>query len=223
MIRVLTRLHGLPAALVVCTYAAAVLTLTWLTQDGQVSDGLYGSLCMLLLAFPLSLVGDSVYDAIIGQRHDDLAYGWEYVEMGWPGITTALVLVLLLMWRRTRLAGQVVGWALTAAVLLPGVAIVSDQRRWQWEAARQEAAGTGDAKGWEAAGPEAVRTGGGRTGSGWVPLRGRPLRRTGQPPARWRRSRRAISSAESRSAPAAMSSATWSGSPVPGMASTFGP
>ncbi|GAA3446945.1 hypothetical protein [Planomonospora venezuelensis] len=124
MIRAIARVRGLPVALVACAYAAAVLTLTWLTQDGHLGDAMYGVLSMVVMAFPLSIVGDSVYDAVIGRRHDDPSYGRQYVEMGWPGIAMALVLVLLLTWRRTRLAGQVAGWALTAVVLLTGVGMV---------------------------------------------------------------------------------------------------
>ncbi|MFC4062384.1 hypothetical protein ACFOWE_29135 [Planomonospora corallina] len=120
----MAHLRGLPVALVTCAYAAAVLTLTWLTQDGHLGDAMYGVLTMVVVAFPLSIVGDSVYGAIIGQRHDDPAYGWQYVEMGWPGIAMALSLLLLLTWRRTRLAGQVMGWALTTAILLVGAGMV---------------------------------------------------------------------------------------------------
>ncbi len=136
MIRVIAHVRGLPVALTVCAYAAAVLTLTWMTEEGYLGDAMYGVLAMVLVAFPLSLVGTSLYgvlkDAIVGQRHDDPAYGWnydyawDYVLMAWPGIVTAIALMLLLRRRRTRSAGQVVGWALTAVVTLTGVVITFD-------------------------------------------------------------------------------------------------
>ncbi|OPG11143.1 hypothetical protein B1L11_21940 [Microbispora sp. GKU 823] len=123
-------------ALTVCAYAAAVLTLTWLTQSGYLGDSMYGVLTMVLMAFPLSLVGTSLYgtlkDAIIGQKHDDPTYGWnydygwDYVLMAWPGIVTAIVLMVLLRRRRTRWIGRVFGWALAAAVTFTGVAITFD-------------------------------------------------------------------------------------------------
>ncbi|WP_204052171.1 hypothetical protein [Microbispora siamensis] len=127
---------GLPVALTVCAYAAAVLTLTWMTEEGYLGDAMYGVLTMVLMAFPLSLVGTSLYgtlkDAIVGQRHDDPTYGWnynyawDYVLMAWPGIVMAIALMLLLRRRRTRSAGQVVGWALTVVVTLTGVLITFD-------------------------------------------------------------------------------------------------
>ncbi|GIH66309.1 hypothetical protein Msi02_71260 [Microbispora siamensis] len=123
-------------ALTVCAYAAAVLTLTWMTEEGYLGDAMYGVLTMVLMAFPLSLVGTSLYgtlkDAIVGQRHDDPTYGWnynyawDYVLMAWPGIVMAIALMLLLRRRRTRSAGQVVGWALTVVVTLTGVLITFD-------------------------------------------------------------------------------------------------
>ncbi|MEU6410936.1 hypothetical protein [Microbispora sp. NPDC046933] len=136
MIRVIARVRGLPVALTVCAYAAAVLTLTWLTQAGYLGDAMYGVMTMILMAFPLSLVGTSLYgtlkDAVIGQKHDDPTYGWnydygwDYVLMAWPGIVTAVVLMLLLRGRRTRPMGRVAGWALTAVVALTGVLITFD-------------------------------------------------------------------------------------------------
>ncbi|MBE3014321.1 hypothetical protein IL992_34875 [Microbispora sp. NEAU-D428] len=108
-----------------------------MTEEGYLGDAMYGVLTMVLMAFPLSLVGTSLYgvlkDAIVGQRHDDPTYGWnynyawDYVLMAWPGIVTAIVLMLLLRRRRTRSAGQVVGWALTAVVTLTGVLITFDE------------------------------------------------------------------------------------------------
>ncbi|WP_433351482.1 hypothetical protein ACQP25_00255 [Microtetraspora malaysiensis] len=113
-----------------------MLTLTWLTNDGRLGDAMYGVMAMILMAFPLSLVGSSLYgtlkDAIIGKQHDDptygwgYAYGWDYVLLAWPGIVTAIVLALLLMWRRTRSAGQVVGWVLAATVIVVGMATTFD-------------------------------------------------------------------------------------------------
>ncbi|RCG21928.1 hypothetical protein DQ384_36285 [Sphaerisporangium album] len=136
MIRVIARVRSLPTAMIVCAYAAAVLTLTWLTQDGYLGDAAYGVMAMILLAFPLSLVGTSLYgmlkDAIIGQKHDDPTYGWnydyswDYVLMAWPGIVTAVALALLLTQRRTRPAATTVGWGLTALVILVGVATTFD-------------------------------------------------------------------------------------------------
>lgn len=136
MIRAIAQVRGLPVALAVCAYAAAVLTLTWMTQGNHLGDPAYGVLTMLLMAFPLSLVGSSLHgtlkDAIIGQKHDDPTYGWnydyawDYVLMAWPGVVTACVLALLLTRRRTRAAGRVAGWALTGVVTLTGILITVD-------------------------------------------------------------------------------------------------
>ncbi|MEU9890939.1 hypothetical protein [Sphaerisporangium sp. NPDC051011] len=136
MIRVIAQVRSLPTALIVCGYAAAVLTLTWLTQDGYLGDAAYGVMAIDLMAFPLSLVGSSLNgtlkDAIIGQRHDDPTYGWnydyawDYALMAWPGIVTVVALALLLTRRRTRPAAMAIGWALSAVVVLVGVATISD-------------------------------------------------------------------------------------------------
>ncbi|WP_153054658.1 hypothetical protein [Planomonospora sphaerica] len=129
-------LRGLLTVLVVCTYMVAVFTLVWLTESGRLGDGLYGSLVMIIMAFPLSLVGSSLYgplkNVIIGQKHTDPTYGWnynydwEYLLKGWPGVVTALLLAILLTRRRTRPVGRVMSWALTAAVTLTGVVITFD-------------------------------------------------------------------------------------------------
>lgn len=137
MIRVIAQVRSLPTVLIVCGYAAAVLTLTWLTHDGYLGDAAFGVMAMILMAFPLSLVGGSLYgtleDTIIGQSHDDPTYGWnynyawDYVLMAWPGIVTAGALALLLMWRRTRPVAMVIGWALSAVVVLVGVTTIFDE------------------------------------------------------------------------------------------------
>ncbi|MGI5491346.1 hypothetical protein [Microtetraspora malaysiensis] len=65
----MTRRRGLPVAVTVISYAAAVFTLTWLTIDNRLGDQLYGHLLMLLTAFPASVPGlliDSwLYSAVI--------------------------------------------------------------------------------------------------------------------------------------------------------------
>jgi hypothetical protein len=107
-----------------------------MTEEGYLGDATYGVLTMALMAFPLSLAGTSLHgvlkDAIVDQRHDDPTYGWnydyawDYILMAWPGIVTAIALMLLLRRRLTRSAGQAVGWALTGVVALTGVLITLD-------------------------------------------------------------------------------------------------
>jgi uncharacterized membrane protein YhaH (DUF805 family) len=136
MIHAIAKVRGLSTALVACSYGTAVLTLTWLTQDGHLGDAMYGVMCMIFMAFPLSLVGGSLYGTlqqlIYPKQHDDPTYGvdyphgWDHVLMAWPGIVMAIVLAFLLAWRRTRTAGRVMGWFLAAAVIVMGVATTFD-------------------------------------------------------------------------------------------------
>ncbi|GAA2315371.1 hypothetical protein GCM10010149_78960 [Nonomuraea roseoviolacea subsp. roseoviolacea] len=136
MIQAIAKVRGLSKALVACSYGAAVLTLTWLTQDGHLGDAMFGVLAMMLMAFPLSLAGGSLYGTlqqlIYPTKHDDPTYGvnypyaWDYVLMAWPGIVLAIVLAVLLAWRRTRTAGRVIGWFLAAAVIVTGVVTIFD-------------------------------------------------------------------------------------------------
>ncbi|MEV1239131.1 hypothetical protein ACIBO2_18760 [Nonomuraea sp. NPDC050022] len=135
MIRAITRGHSLPTVLIAGAYTAAVLTLTWLTTGGYLGDRLYGSLFMAMIAFPLSLVASPLSEALKGAvlgPNDSPAY-WEYSDdleyalMSWPGIVTAVVLVLLLTRRSTRLVGLGAGWVLNAAVILAGVSTAYDQ------------------------------------------------------------------------------------------------
>ncbi|MEV0197878.1 hypothetical protein [Nonomuraea sp. NPDC050691] len=136
MIEAIAKVRGLSTALVACSYGAAVLTLTWLTQDGHVGDAMYGVMAMILMAFPLSLAGGSLYGTlqqlIYPKNHDDPTYGvdypyaWDYVLMAWPGVVMAIVLASLLAWRRTRTAGRVMGWVLAAAVIVTGMGTIFD-------------------------------------------------------------------------------------------------
>ncbi|SEN23082.1 hypothetical protein [Nonomuraea pusilla] len=130
MIHAATRFRGLPTALIVGAYAAAVLTLTWLTREGFLGDAAYGVMAMVIMALPLSLVGTSLYGtlegAVTGQGPDYAAPGWQYVLMAWPGLVTAVILGLLLTWRRTRPAATAAGWALAGLVILMGAATTFD-------------------------------------------------------------------------------------------------
>ncbi|MEV4391712.1 hypothetical protein [Nonomuraea sp. NPDC049607] len=136
MVAAIARVHGLSAALVPCAYGAAVLTLTWLTQDGNLGDVMYGDLAMIVMAFPLYLaagpLNGTLLQAVRPRPYDDPAYGWDYpyswdyVLMAWPGVVTAALLAVLLARRRTRTAGRVLGWLSAAAVTLVGVATTFD-------------------------------------------------------------------------------------------------
>ncbi|MEW9548474.1 hypothetical protein [Nonomuraea sp. NPDC050783] len=136
MIQAIAKVRGLPTALVACSYGAAVLTLTGLTRDGHLGDAMYGVVRMMLMAFPLSLAGGSLYGTleqlIYKKKHDDPTYGMDYPYgldhflMAWPGIVMAIVLAFLLAWRRTRTAGHVMGWFLAAAVIVVGVTTTFD-------------------------------------------------------------------------------------------------
>ncbi|MET7463247.1 hypothetical protein [Nonomuraea sp. NPDC005501] len=107
-----------------------------MTNDGHLGDAMYGVLAMVMMAFPLSLVGTSLNgtlkEAVYPKKLDDptygwdYPYGWDYVLMAWPGIITAIVLALLLTWRRTRSAGHVTGWILAAAVFVVGLITTFD-------------------------------------------------------------------------------------------------
>ncbi|MCK2221283.1 hypothetical protein MF672_046895 [Actinomadura sp. ATCC 31491] len=136
MTQAIAKVRGLPTATVACSYGAAVLTLTGLTQDGHLGDAMYGVMSMILMAFPLSLVGGSLYGTLqqlfYDKKHEDPTYGMDYPYgldhflMAWPGIVTAIVLAFLLAWRRTRAAGRVTGWFLAVAVIVVGVTTTFD-------------------------------------------------------------------------------------------------
>lgn len=121
MIAAIARVQGLSAALAPGAYGAAVLTLTWLTQDGRLGDGLYGDLAMVVMAFPLYLAAGPLNGALRAHAPGP-AYVWDFVLMAWPGIVLAILLASL----RARVAGRALGWLAAAAVTLVGVATTFD-------------------------------------------------------------------------------------------------
>ncbi|MEU1727964.1 hypothetical protein [Nonomuraea sp. NPDC005692] len=118
MIAAIARIQTLSAAF---GYAAAVLTLTWLTQDGRLGDGTYGDLAMVVMAFPLYLAAGPLNGALHAYAPGP-PHAWDLVLMAWPGIVLAILLASL----RGRAAGRVLGWLSAAAVTLVGVATTFD-------------------------------------------------------------------------------------------------
>ncbi|MER6578094.1 hypothetical protein, partial [Nonomuraea sp. NPDC001023] len=122
MIAAIARVQGLSAAaLAPGAYGAAVLTLTWLTQDGRLGDGRYGDLAMVVMAFPLYLAAGPLNGALRAHAPGP-AHAWDLVLMAWPGILLAVLLAAL----RARVAGRALGWLAAAAVTLVGVATTFD-------------------------------------------------------------------------------------------------
>ncbi|MBT2231656.1 hypothetical protein [Nonomuraea sp. NEAU-A123] len=129
MMRIISRTLRLPAAVTVLSYMAAVCALTWLTVDNHLGDQLYGKLLMLLMAFPVSLATlptDSwLRVTLIGEPAVDITF-WDYFLLAWPGVVLAIILTLLLIRQRTRIAGQVLSRLLAGVVILAGLAITFD-------------------------------------------------------------------------------------------------
>ncbi|MEV7964388.1 hypothetical protein AB0O34_00175 [Sphaerisporangium sp. NPDC088356] len=125
-------------AITVIAYGAAVVTLTWATVSNSLGDQLYGRLLMIVLTLPMSivdmLVGDMVFNALRGPA-DTAGVTWDFIALSWSGIAMTIVLAVLLT-RRRRQPGLVVGWLLTAATLYCGVANLVDswspRRPWGW-------------------------------------------------------------------------------------------
>ncbi len=124
----------------VIAYLTAVGLVTWETINNHLGDQIYGKLIMVVLGFPVSildwLAGDYVFAALRGERHGVNTSGWDYVALSWPGVATALVLIVFMMLSRTQLIGRVMGWFLTAVTLISGVVIAIDgwapRRPWGW-------------------------------------------------------------------------------------------
>ncbi|WP_433348958.1 hypothetical protein ACQP25_35280 [Microtetraspora malaysiensis] len=125
----MTRRRGLPVAVTVISYAAAVFTLTWLTIDNRLGDQLYGHLLMLLTAFPASVPGlliDSwLYSAVIDNDAFFTAAVRDFLLLAWPGAALAAFLSFLLV--RRPAAGRALGMLLTGCVILSGLAITFDE------------------------------------------------------------------------------------------------
>ncbi|MFK4043291.1 hypothetical protein ACI2LC_46490 [Nonomuraea wenchangensis] len=85
---------------------------------------------MLLLAFPVSLVGivvDQLLSVLQEAMHLSLGEGWYYLRMAWPGLVEAVVLAFLLARRGRSSSGRVLGWLLAGCVIVSGLAITFDE------------------------------------------------------------------------------------------------
>ncbi|NUW29861.1 hypothetical protein HTZ77_00215 [Nonomuraea sp. SMC257] len=110
------------------SYAGAVSWLTWLIVSGPLSYGLKGSLTMLMMALPSSLLAMPSATWIEGTlAGGSFSPAWESVFLAAPGIAQAVALAAMLGQRLTRVPGLVIGWLLTVDVAFCGWTIAYDE------------------------------------------------------------------------------------------------